>query len=143
MENGEEITLGKREREEDSVTLEEIIENEFLLEEEAKEVQLENWGKESICTFDSGYISQNIYACATCQKMNGNKETIGVCYGCSLRCHLEHDLYELYTKRDFRCDCGTKQCGSCELLEKPNDTVNDRNKYNHNFQGLYCLCDKV
>ena len=32
----------------------------------------------------------------------------GICLACSLKCHDGHDLFELYTKRNFRCDCGLK-----------------------------------
>lgn len=35
----------------------------------------------------------------------------GVCYGCSLRCHLQHEIEELFFKRGFRCDCGTPRSG--------------------------------
>ena len=31
----------------------------------------------------------------------------GVCYGCSISCHAEHDLVELFQRRKFRCDCPT------------------------------------
>lgn len=29
-----------------------------------------------------------------------------VSQACSYSCHENHELIELYTKRDFRCDCG-------------------------------------
>lgn len=28
---------------------------------------------------------------------------------CSYSCHENHELIELYTKRDFRCDCGNNK----------------------------------
>ena len=57
-----------------------------------------------------GYVDrQALYACATCARAirkekevrGGEREThlAGVCLACSLHCHEDHDLYELYTKR--------------------------------------------
>lgn len=59
----------------------------------------------SVCTYDRGYISQPVYACRVCSK----GELKGFCYGCSMTCHLDHasEVIELFTKRDFRCDCPT------------------------------------
>ena len=59
-------------------------------------------------THTQGYVDrQAIYACATCSKAapfpsseGGEEEKLaGVCLACSLHCHEDHDLYELYTKR--------------------------------------------
>lgn len=50
---------------------------------------------------------------------------------------------ELWTKRNFRCDCGNSKFGEffCKLF--PNkDTENVQNLYNHNFKGLYCTCGR-
>ncbi|PWN51149.1 zf-UBR-domain-containing protein [Violaceomyces palustris] len=52
------------------------------------------------CTYSMGYIRQPVYACKTC---GGG----GVCAGCSVSCHSDHQLVELFNKRNFRCDCGT------------------------------------
>lgn len=84
-----------------------------------------------------------MYACRTC----GNG---GVCAHCSLGCHAEHDLVELFHRRNFRCDCGTPslarlqpahEVSPCSLrspgLAPPND-----NRYTHNFEGAFCYCDK-
>ena len=30
----------------------------------------------------------------------------GICLGCMLCCHETHDVNELYSKMNFRCDCG-------------------------------------
>jgi len=35
----------------------------------------------------------------------------GFCYSCSITCHTDHDVYELWTKRHFRCDCGNSKFG--------------------------------
>ena len=51
----------------------------------------------------------------------------------------------LYTKRQFRCDCGTSRLASntCTLnksQEKKEDGT--ENKYNQNFNGVYCTCSR-
>ena len=51
------------------------------------------------------------------------------------------ELVELYTKRNFRCDCGTSRMkNKCKL--EPKKEVNTRNRYNQNFLGLYCTCHR-
>lgn len=50
---------------------------------------------------------------------------------------------ELWTKRNFRCDCGNSKFGEffCKLF--PNkDVENVENSYNHNFKGTYCTCGR-
>lgn len=52
-----------------------------------------------------------------------------------------HNLVELYTKRQFRCDCGSNKLkSSCKL--EPRKEGNTENKYNQNFSGLYCTCSR-
>lgn len=67
----------------------------------------------------------------------------GVCLACSLHCHENHDLIELYTKRNFRCDCGNPKFGSqsCTFTPEKND-LNYDNRYNQNFSGVYCICHR-
>lgn len=109
---------------------------------------------------------QALYSCLTCSpddaksdfsksigKKLVNKYSIrstlgfflsGVCLACSFNCHEKHDLVELYTKRDFRCDCGIKQ-GSvkCQLDPTKKESSSELNKYyNQNFVGLYCNCHR-
>ncbi|KAK5583684.1 hypothetical protein RB653_005282 [Dictyostelium firmibasis] len=103
--------IGVKRRSDDEIisiqdALNDQLEEEKNLLEEAKEQEQEDWGDESICTFDKGYINQSVFACKTCQLTND--KLFGFCYGCSMHCHLYHDVYELFNKRDFRCDCGTK-----------------------------------
>jgi hypothetical protein len=52
-------------------------------------------------------------------------------------------IVELWTKRNFRCDCGNSKFGEfvCKLFPKKN-VENAENSYNHNFKGLYCSCDR-
>jgi len=132
----------------------------------AQQSKLEAQANEAIpfqfdtCTHERGYIRQPVYACKTC---GGG----GVCAGCSVSCHAEHELVELFNKRKFRCDCGTpnlyrqqepnratrltriteqlaypegaKPC----ILRKPGfSPQNDVNAYNHNFDGGFCYCER-
>ena len=48
---------------------------------------------------------QRVYVCKTCTPP-GSGRVAGVCYSCSISCHGDHDVIELYEKRDFICDCG-------------------------------------
>jgi E3 ubiquitin-protein ligase UBR7 len=96
------------------------------------------------CSYDKGYVfRQAIYCCVTCSK--ANDEPHGICLACSYECHQNHELDELYTKRHFRCDCGNDKFKKSKLTCKlrPNkDDINSLNNYNHNFNGLYCTCNK-
>lgn len=49
----------------------------------------------------------------------------------------------MYTKRDFRCDCGNKKFNGikCNLCSNKSD-YNELNKYNQNFCGIYCVCHR-
>lgn len=50
---------------------------------------------------------------------------------------------ELWTKRNFRCDCGNSKFGEFFCKLSPNkDVENIENSYNHNFKGLYCTCGR-
>ncbi len=111
------------------------------------------------CSYGDGYSDQPVYACATCHPKDSGVQA-GFCYGCSMtwydgRClqptlsmadaglrvavyrvcsHVEHDVYELFIKRHFRCDCGNSLSGGrykCEL-QAVKDATNPQNKYNHN-----------
>ncbi|CAI5463500.1 unnamed protein product [Closterium sp. Yama58-4] len=126
------------------------------------------------CTYDMGYRKrQALYSCLTCVPppkiqtpskgteeggagsggssradlrdiLSGDWKPAGICTSCSLKCHDGHELVELYTKRRFRCDCGTSKfhgsaVPSCQL--KPDkDPLNERNEYNQNYAGVYCNC---
>ena len=93
-----------------------------------------------------GYIErQALYACITCtpDAVKDEKKRAGICVGCSMECHDGHELIELYTKRNFRCDCGTSKilavrCKLAPLLREDND----KNTYNQNFGGVYCICKR-
>ncbi|RWS31679.1 putative E3 ubiquitin-protein ligase UBR7-like protein [Leptotrombidium deliense] len=93
------------------------------------------------CVYPKGYMGrQALYACKTCTTKNS--QPAGMCLACSLECHEGHDVYELYTKRDFRCDCGNDKFeNDCKLTVKKS-VINEKNSYNHNFFGRYCTCDR-
>ncbi|RHZ44123.1 hypothetical protein Glove_757g17 [Diversispora epigaea] len=122
----------------DIVTFEEYLERQKSLEEEAAEVL--PWNFDS-CTYNKGYLRQAVYACKTCKPKSGY-EPGGVCYSCSIACHADHELVELFNKRNFKCDCGTTRFGEskCQLEQKPQDALNELNSYNHNYEGLFCWC---
>ena len=114
---------------------------------------------ETNCSYDKGYVyRQALYGCITClnekRKSCATKEEEidalhGICLACSYECHQNHELYELYTKRYFKCDCGNSKftvdgkAQPCKLRDgkEEKDPINSLNKYNHNFNGLYCTCN--
>lgn len=121
-----------------TVTALDYIQRQEELEKEAKEVLP---GKFEKCTFPLGYIRQPLYACKTCQ--TDDSTPAAMCYSCSMACHPEHELYELFPKRHFRCDCGLVDKFNnhpCALMIPAKKIIkaNTENKYNHNFHGRYC-----
>ena len=75
-----------------------------------------------------GYMKrQPLYSCLTCIPA-ASASPAGMCLACSYHCHEGHDLVELYTKRDFRCDCGNKKFQAKCRLEPDKVTENDRNR---------------
>jgi len=124
--------------EDDELSMVDVLNEQARLEEHADAVLGDSDAKN--CTFPKGYLSrQALYACATCTP-DGNA---GVCLACSYACHEGHELYEIYTKRDFRCDCGNEKFGAefCKLYADKGEP-NSKNKYSQNFKGLYCSCNK-
>jgi len=115
-----------------------------------------------------GYLKQAVFSCKTCIDQNKERSRIGTssvenlvdkkaldtksehtgifgfCFGCSMKCHLNHEVFELFEKRHFRCDCGTPRSG-CTCMFDPAQLRffnNEENRYNHNFEGRYCWCDQ-
>eukprot|EP00126_Sphaerothecum_destruens_P000357 Sdes_comp10414_c0_seq1m2080 len=112
--------------EEESLTLVEYLAREEELEKAAfQEEFLEPAEK---CSYQFGYIQQPIFCCLTCvetkkSEQNFKDEEIfsGICFSCSVFCHENHKLIEIYSKRNFRCDCGNSKMTdsfSCSLLSK-------------------------
>ncbi|XP_068195659.1 putative E3 ubiquitin-protein ligase UBR7 [Antennarius striatus] len=94
------------------------------------------------CSYSQGYVKrQAVFACNTCT--TSAAEPAGICLACANNCHDGHDIFELYTKRNFCCDCGNNKFGEfkCKLIPDKADE-NFRNQYNHNFSGCYCTCDR-
>ncbi|KAK4001907.1 E3 ubiquitin-protein ligase UBR7 [Daphnia magna] len=129
--------------EDNGVTLEEILEEEAQLEEDANAVL--GGSDDANCTYHLGYVNrQALYACVTCRQQSGDlAQLAGVCLACSYHCHDGHELIELYTKRNFCCDCGNSKFPSnkCTLATEKSE-LNENNSYNHNFLGKYCTCQK-
>ncbi|XP_026164024.1 putative E3 ubiquitin-protein ligase UBR7 [Mastacembelus armatus] len=94
------------------------------------------------CSYPVGYVKrQAVFACNTCTPSPA--EPAGICLACANKCHDGHDIFELHTKRNFRCDCGNRkfQGFQCQLIPVK-DEENAKNHYNHNFNGCYCICDR-
>ena len=130
----------------------------FLLEKAADQ-QLTD------CTYAQGAISQPIYSCITCTRTaeDGSVQYVALCGSCALRCHGDHDVEELYDKRDVRCDCPTllsrpSLTPSSSLASLPSPPsppfpccalnpadvpypLNACNTYSHNYAARYCRCD--
>ncbi len=108
------------------------------------------------CTRPLGALRQLLFSCLTCNPPPASASDpytpAGVCYSCSISCHGEHTLVELFNKRNFVCDCGTTRLPAtspCTLRvseetglkgnahsEKPAEG----NKYNQNFRNRFCGC---
>lgn len=86
----------------ESVTAVDYLQEQRDLEREARELMPYDPNE---CTYVKGELRQPLFACLTCSKQNDND--IGICYSCSIQCHSTHELVELFTKRNFTCDCGT------------------------------------
>lgn len=101
---------------EKSVTAVDYLEEQLELEREAREVMPY---EPDVCTYPKS-CRQLVFACLTCRRQNEGAN-IGVCYLCLIQCHSTHELVELFSKRDFTCDCGTSRMhkgSSCALRAK-------------------------
>lgn len=112
-------TISTNEKDEGVLTAVDYIESQKELEKEARELMPYDPNE---CTYEQGELRQPLFACLTCSSQNDN-QPIGVCYSCSIQCHLQHELVELFTKRSFVCDCGTTRMkntpdGACKLRRK-------------------------
>jgi len=126
--------------EEPGVTMVDVLEDEESLEADAKAV-LGN-SDEKHCSYHSGgYMKrQALYSCLDCT--DASSEGAGICLACSYHCHEGCNLVELYTKRNFRCDCGNSKMDNECKLANDKTPLNYRNQYNQNFKGLYCICSR-
>ncbi|CAN9432268.1 unnamed protein product [Alternaria alternata] len=138
---------------ESSQTAADFIKEQLSLEAEAREALPYQF---DTCTRDLGPLRQSLYACLTCNPAPASSAQqytpAGVCYSCSISCHGEHTLVELFNKRDFICDCGTTRIPDmtpCTLrlnaeTGRKGDVTGEEpaktNKYNQNFRNKFCGC---
>ncbi|KAI9371026.1 putative zinc finger in N-recognin-domain-containing protein [Aspergillus egyptiacus] len=134
-----------------SQTAKEFIESQIRLEADAREVLPYSFDS---CTKSLGPLRQSLFACLTCNPPPPTPDApftaAGVCYSCSIACHGEHTLVELFTKRNFVCDCGTSRIDAspCTLRSDPetgakgvrSEAPHPGNRYNANFQNKFCGC---
>merc|ERR1719273_50872 len=125
-----------------------VLQDENDMEEDARAVL--GGADDRNCTYNDsesgGYLKrQALYACVTCSVPNApDFSPAGICLACSYACYNDHTLVELYTKRQFRCDCGNSKfpkSNRCRLRDDK-DTINEKNEYNQNYRGVYCTCHR-
>ncbi|MCJ1442411.1 MAG: hypothetical protein MMC23_002905 [Stictis urceolatum] len=137
----------------DSQTASDYIDSQLKLEADAREALPYSFDH---CTQPLGPLKQNIYSCLTCNpppsEPSVEYKPAGVCYGCSISCHGEHTLVELFARRDYTCDCGTTRLpdsAPCTLRINPNTGTKGPvhsqepakgNTYNQNFRNHFCGC---
>ncbi|KFY01841.1 hypothetical protein O988_02496 [Pseudogymnoascus sp. VKM F-3808] len=138
----------------DSQTAAEFINSQLQLEAEAREALPYKF---DTCTKQLGPLRQDLFACITCNPPPANPSDpytpAGVCYSCSVACHGEHTLVELFYKRNFVCDCGSTRLPStapCTLRTNSetgqkggvvNEPCEEKNEYNQNFRNRFCGCE--
>jgi E3 ubiquitin-protein ligase UBR7 len=139
---------------ESSQTAADYISSQLQLEADAREALPYQF---DTCTKPLGPLRQSVFACLTCSPPPASKyqqsTPAGVCYSCSISCHGEHTLVELFSKRDFVCDCGTTRLANsatpCNLRLSSEtglkggvvgEEPRQGNKYNQNFEGKFCGC---
>ncbi|KAF2876362.1 putative zinc finger in N-recognin-domain-containing protein [Massariosphaeria phaeospora] len=140
---------------ENSQTAADFIREQLSLEAEAREALPYQF---DTCTRDLGAIRQSLYSCLDCNPPPGDSSDpyvpAAVCYACSISCHGEHTLVELFNKRNFVCDCGTTRfpaTNPCTLrlnaqTGQKGDVAGEEpakgNKYNQNFRNRFCGCNE-
>eukprot|EP00741_Cyanophora_paradoxa_P007391 tig00001127_g7150.t1 len=102
------------------------------------------------CAYGRGYVEQIVYTCLTCRAaMGGSSEDprvhAGICRQCAAFCHPNHQVECLGRRGAFRCDCGNSKMPRmarplCKLAPQKDET-NPQNRYGHNFDLKYCICD--
>ena len=58
-------------------------------------------------------------------------------------CHSGHDIFEMYHRNGFRCDCGNGKFSMGCSLNNEKDYFNELNRYNKNFFDRYCYCGRA
>jgi len=137
----EECNKSEEGEETGAVTMLDVLQDEQELEEDAKAVL--GAADDKNCTYSQGYmVRQPLYSCLTCAPAGSTPG--GLCLACTYSCHDGcPEIVELYTKRNFCCDCGNDKYPKkkCKLVQDKRP-VNSKNKYNQNFRGLYCTCHR-
>ncbi|KAI9889484.1 MAG: hypothetical protein M1814_005267 [Vezdaea aestivalis] len=139
-----------------SQTAAEFIDSQLALEAEAREALPYTFDS---CTKPLGSLRQSVFSCLTCNPPSLDPlapyAAAGLCYSCSIACHGEHELVEIFTKRNFNCDCGTTRFSpstpctlriSSETRTKGNvhsEAAADSNHYDQNFANRFCGCERV
>lgn len=89
--------------------------------------------------------NQKLYTCTTCYPSDETHAPVVFCEACAVKCHPpHHELVDLYSKRNYKCDCGTSACAllsPCSFLKSKQDITND-NVYSANLLNRYCFCEK-
>ena len=112
------------------------------------------------CTNVLGPLRQCVFSCLTCNPPPPDpaapyEAPAGICYACSIQCHGEHTLVEIFNKRNFTCDCGTTRFSAnspCTLRMDPKTNQkgvhseephnkDGGNVYNQNFRNRFCSCE--
>lgn len=130
------------------VSMGQIIEEQERLREEAAEAIPFTF---SSCTWGitEEFDRQPIYGCLSCRPPTCSSSSdasstsrAGICAGCSVACHSDCELVELFTRRDFVCDCGSTRLSKrgCNLTLRKNEKPNEGNRYDKNFDGVFCSC---
>jgi E3 ubiquitin-protein ligase UBR7 len=130
-----------------------FINEQLELEADAREVLPYKF---DTCTKPIGSLRQNVFACLTCNPAPASPAQVytpaGLCYSCSISCHSDHNLVELFSRRNFTCDCGTKRMETSICALRFNETTGEKgarmegaattNEYNQNFQNRFCGCSE-
>ena len=128
-----------------------FINEQLELEADAREVLPYKF---DTCTKPIGPLRQNVFACLTCNPAPASAAQVytpaGLCYSCSISCHGDHNLVELFSRRNFTCDCGTKRMETSLCTLRSDENTGERgarkedsattNNYNQNFQNRFCGC---
>lgn len=136
-----------------SQTASDFIDSQLQLEADAREALPYKFEH---CTQPLGPLRQNLFSCLTCNPPPASPSDpftpAAVCYSCSIACHGEHTLVELFNRRNFTCDCGTTRLPStspCTLRIDPTTGMKgpvhsqapaEENTYNQNSQNRFCGC---
>jgi len=130
---------------------------ELVSRGEALEIELA-WRSASACTYAKSHallllhgqvgLEQSIFSCLTCAAAAGGKP-IGVCEVCMLKCHGDHEVAEVGTRRVFRCDCATTRApdGTPCCAQPPGMPASglpeSPNAYGQNFADRFCSCQSA